>query len=352
MRRVLIADGTELDRPPLRAYPPPDKFVCGGLMSRSPQMREVFDLIGHVAESAATVLIGGETGTGKEQVARAIHDRSARKDAPFVAVNCGALNENLLESELFGHEKGSFTGAAGQRKGRFEMADGGTLFLDEIGDVPMSMQVRLLRVLQDRRFERVGGTEPVEVDVRVIAATNKDLSRLVRKQRFREDLYYRINVIRIDLPPLRERPEDIPLLAEHFAARYARPGQPSRPIAPEAMELLLRHDWPGNVRELENAIERGAVTARGPRITPADLPAELLHATNRPVSIPVDLSRPLSDVLKTTLGEVEKQYIERALKMANGHVGRCARICGLSRRSISTKLAAYRIDKGRFKATG
>jgi len=352
MRRVLIVDGTDLDRYPPRANPPPDRFTCGALVSRSPKMRTVFDLVGRVAETNTTVLIEGETGTGKEQLARAIHQASAsHRTGELVAVNCAALPEPLLESELFGHEKGSYTGAVGQRKGRFELANGGTIFLDEVGDIPPAMQVKLLRVLQDHTIERVGGVEPIPVDVRVIAATNKNLDRLVRKRRFREDLYYRLNVIRIEMPPLRDRPEDIQPLAEHFAARYARPGEPSKPITAEAIEALCRHDWPGNVRELENAIERASVTARGPRITPADLPPEILRAPARPASISVDLTRPLSEVLRATLCDVEKQYIERALKKANGHVGRCARICGLSRRSISTKLAAYQIDKDRFKVT-
>jgi DNA-binding NtrC family response regulator len=316
-------------------------------------MRAVFDLVGRVAETNTTVLIEGETGTGKEQLARAIHEASASHRAgELVAVNCAALPEPLLESELFGHEKGSYTGAVGQRKGRFELANGGTIFLDEVGDIPPAMQVKLLRVLQDHTIERVGSVEPMPVDVRVIAATNKNLDRLVRKRRFREDLYYRLNVIRIEMPPLRDRPEDIQLLAEHFAAKYARLGEPAKPITTEVMEALCRHDWPGNVRELENAIERASVTARGPRITPADLPPEILQAPARPASIAVDLTRPLSEVLRATLCDVEKQYIERALKKANGNIGRCARICGLSRRSISTKLAAYQIDKDRFKVTG
>jgi len=350
MRRILVPDGSELDRHPLRANPPPERIRHGNIISCSPKMRGVFELIEHVAETNATVLIEGETGTGKEEVARAIHLASApTRSGELVAVNCAALSETLLESELFGHEKGSYTGAVGQRKGRFELADGGTIFLDEVGDIPPAMQVRLLRVLQEKRFERVGGSESIDVDVRVIAATNRDLARLVRKKRFREDLYYRLDVIRIELPPLRDRPEDIPLLADHFAAKFARPGHPSKPITPEAMDALLRHTWPGNVRELENAIERASVTARGPRLTPADLPVEIVHAPARPVSIPVDLSRPLPEVLRATVCDVEKQYIERALRKANGHVGRCARICGLSRRSISTKLAEYQIDKGRFK---
>ncbi|HJZ92290.1 MAG TPA: sigma 54-interacting transcriptional regulator, partial [Gemmataceae bacterium] len=211
------------------------------------------------------------------------------------------------------------------------------------------MQVKLLRVLQDRRFERVGGTEPIEVDVRVIAATNRNLARLVRKKKFREDLYYRLNVVRIELPALRDRPEDIPLLAEHFAEKYVRPGEDPKTISPEAMDVLLRHPWPGNVRELENAIERASVTTRGPEIGPDDLPAEVTQVQARPMSIPIDLSRPLPEVLKATLFDVERQYLERALKKAGGHIGRCARICGLSRRSISTKLGIYHIDKGRYK---
>ena len=205
---------------------------------------------------AATVLIEGETGTGKELVAKAIHQASPRAAGPLVAVNCAALPETLLESELFGHEKGAFTSAMNQRKGRFELADGGTIFLDEIGEVPLPMQAKLLRVLQERRFERVGGAESIEVDVRIIAATNKDLRKLSADGKFREDLYYRLNVVKIELPALRDRAEDIPLLAAHFTEKYARPGTSPRQIAPEAMEILLRYDWPGNIRELENAIER------------------------------------------------------------------------------------------------
>src|SRR3954451_9717412 len=210
------------------------------VLSKSPKMVDIFDLVSQVADSQSTVLILGETGTGKEQIARAIHAGSPRKDAAFVAVNCGALNENLLESELFGHEKGSYTGAAGQRKGRFEVADGGTLFLDEIGDVPMSMQVRLLRVLQERKFERVGGNEPIDVDVRVIAATHQDMEKLVKEKKFRDDLYFRLNVVRIDLPPLRDRPEDIPVLVSHFCEKYARHGNKPPSVTPEAMEALVK----------------------------------------------------------------------------------------------------------------
>ena len=226
------------------------------ILSKSSSMQSVFELIGHVADTNTTVLIEGETGTGKELVARAIHQSSTRRNGPLITINCAALPETLLESELFGHEKGAFTSAAGQRKGRFELADGGTIFLDEVGEIPLVMQAKLLRVLQERRFERVGGTTSVEVDVRVVAATNRALIQMVQEGKFREDLYYRLNVMKIDLPPLRERREDVPLLATHFAAKYARPGTPPLEFTPEAMEVLLRHRWPGNIRELENAIER------------------------------------------------------------------------------------------------
>ncbi len=233
-----------------------EQFKFHDILSKSPRMHDVFELISHVAETISTVLIVGETGTGKELVARAVHDASPRRAAPFVAVNCAALPESLLESELFGHEKGAFTSAAGQRKGRFELAHGGTIFLDEVSEIPLAMQAKLLRVLQERRFERVGGSQTVEVDVRVVAATNRDLLRLAKEGKFREDLYYRLNVVKIDLPPLHERPEDIALLAEHFVQKFSRPGASPKQIAPEAMEALLQHRWPGNIRELENAMER------------------------------------------------------------------------------------------------
>jgi DNA-binding NtrC family response regulator len=319
------------------------------VLSKSPRMMEVFDLIAHVADTPSTVLLLGETGTGKEEVARAIHQASERREAPFVAVNCGALNENLLESELFGHEKGSFTGAAGQRKGRFEVANGGTIFLDEIGDVPMSMQVRLLRVLQDRRFERVGGTEPIEVDVRVIAATHRDLEVLIRDGKFRDDLYYRLNVIRIELPPLRDRPEDIRLLAAHFCQKFARPGHQPAEISPEAMEVLLKCPWPGNVRQLENAIERACVTARDGVIRPQNLPNDVLRRPDVKHPFQVDLSRSLPDQLMELTAAYEERYLRKALRKTRGHVGKCAKLSGLSRRSITDKIAHYNIDKSTFK---
>jgi DNA-binding NtrC family response regulator len=326
------------------------QYAFRGVLSVNPKMHAVFELIRSVAQTTTTVLIEGETGTGKEQVARAIHDASSSlRSGPFVAINCAALPETLLESELFGHEKGSFTGAVGQRKGRFEMADTGTLFLDEVGDIPATMQAKLLRVLQERRFERVGGAASIEVDVRVIAATNRSLTALVKKGKFREDLYYRLNVVKIDLPPLRERPEDISLLATHFASKHARPGERPPTFAPEAMEKLLNHTWPGNIRELENAIERACVTARGSSIQPEDLPLEVLHVRSSDGGAQVDLSKPLPELLREVTLDLERRYLTRAMKKSRGNVGRCAKICGLSRRSISAKLAEYNIKKESFK---
>jgi DNA-binding NtrC family response regulator len=320
------------------------------VLSKSPRMHEIFELIGHVARTDTTVLIEGETGTGKEQVARAIHQASSdRRHGPMVAVNCAALPDTLLESELFGHEKGAYTGAAGQRRGRFEQANGGTIFLDEVGDIPLPMQVKLLRVLQERKFERIGGNESIEVDVRVIGATNKSLAKLVRENKFREDLFYRLNVIKIEVPPLRERAEDIPLLATHFTQKYGPVAQPPCAIAPEAMEVLLAYHWPGNVRELENAIEHACVTARDGVIKPDNLPQQILKPATPQVPFQVDLTRPLPEQLAELTAGFEERYLRRALKKTRGHVGRCAKISGLSRRSVTEKIAQYRIDKAIFK---
>src|SRR5262249_27800863 len=296
-----------------------------------------------------TVLVEGETGTGKEVIAKAIHQTSYHRSGPLVAVNCAALPETLLESELFGHEKGAFTSAASQRRGRFEIADRGTLFLDEVGDVPATMQAKLLRVLQERRFERVGGTESIEVDVRVIAATNRSLQKLVKQGTFREDLFYRLNVVKVDLPPLRERPEDIPLLATHFTEKYARPDEPPKQFAPAAMQVLLNYRWPGNIRELENAIERACVTTRDNFIQPENLPPELTTPAAPKLPFHIDLDRPLPILLREAAANIEQQYIRKALKKTRGNVGRCARICGLSRRSITAKITEYKIDKTAFK---
>jgi DNA-binding NtrC family response regulator len=326
------------------------RYSFHNVLSKSPRMVEVFDLISQVADTTTTVLIVGETGTGKEMIARAIHEASAsRRTGPLVAVNCAALPETLLESELFGHEKGAFTGASGQRKGRFEQANGGTLFLDEVGDVPMSMQIKLLRVLQERRIERVGSAEPIEIDVRLIAATNRPLETMVQQGKFREDLYYRLNVVRIDLPPLRDRPEDIPLLAAHFAKKYARANEQAPDISPEAMEQLLACPWPGNIRQLENAIECACVTVRDGVIGQANLPGDVTRRTIGSAALPVDLARPMTDQLADLTAAFEERYLRAALAKTRGQVGKCAEMSGLSRRSITDKLGQYKIDKADFK---
>jgi DNA-binding NtrC family response regulator len=325
------------------------KHSFQNVLSKNPRMIEIFELIGRVSATTTTVLISGETGTGKEQIARAIHQASSQhRPGDMVAINCAAVPETLLESELFGHEKGSFTGAVGQRRGRFEQAHQGTIFLDEVGDVPATMQVKLLRVLQERRFERVGGGDGIEVDVRVIAATNRPLEKMVKDGKFREDLFYRLNVVKIDLPPLRDRPEDIPLLATHFTQKFSRPNHPAQ-ISPEAMELLLGYHWPGNIRQLENAIERACITAVDGTIRPEQLPAEISGKAPVRTGLMVDLSRPLTEQLAELTAAFEQRYLRKALKRTRGHVGRCAEISGLSRRSITEKISQYKIDKERFK---
>ncbi len=267
-----------------------ERYAFQNMLSKNAQMHAAFDLIQKVAQTNSTVLIEGETGTGKEQVARAIHQASLVRAGPMIAVNCAALPENLLESELFGHEKGAFTSALQKRLGRFELAHGGTIFLDEIGDVPPAMQAKLLRVLQERKFERVGGTDTIDVDVRVIAATNRPLEKLVEDGKFRNDLFYRLNVVKISLPPLRERPEDVPLLATHFTQKYARKGEQPKQLAAEAMEALLQHRWPGNIRELENAIERACVTSTDNVIRPENLPPEVVSPLASKFPFDVDLN--------------------------------------------------------------
>jgi DNA-binding NtrC family response regulator len=319
-----------------------------GIVSRNPRMRAIFALVQDIGPTSTTVLIQGETGSGKEQLARAIHAASVGRTGPFVAVNCAAVPETLLEAELFGHEKGAFTGADRQRVGKFELAHGGTLFLDEVGDVPAMMQVKLLRVLQERQFERVGGIDPIQVDVRVIAATNRPLRRMVRKGLFREDLYYRLNVIRIDLPPLRARPDDVPALAAHFCRKYARAGSPPKRIAPAVLEQLARYHWPGNIRELENAIERACVVHTSDVIEPSHLPPELTRATAPDSPAMIDLGRPLKDLIRDMTARLEKRYIVKALRKTRGHVGRAARICGYCRRSLTAKIGEYSIDRLAF----
>jgi len=300
-------------------------------------MHEIFELIRNVAALRSTVLVQGESGTGKEMIARAIHAASDRKQKPFIAVPCGALAETLLESELFGHEKGSFTGATDRRKGKFELADGGTILLDEIGDISPRLQVELLRVLQERRFYRVGGSEEIEVDVRVVAATNVDLQEAVREGRFRDDLYYRLNVITIHLPPLRERLEDVPLLARHFVeSTAAELGKPVLELSPDALGVLMEYDWPGNVRELENAIERALATCRNERLGPEDFAFLHERAEERAkFEIPAHLS----------LREVEKKMIEATLQRTRGNVKAAAESLGIDRSTLYDKMRKFGIER-------
>jgi DNA-binding NtrC family response regulator len=301
------------------------------LVSKSAAMQRIFELARAAARSSSTILVLGESGSGKEVLARAIHAESPRAAAPFVAVSCAALTETLLESELFGHEKGAFTGAVARRKGKFELAQGGTLFLDEVGDISPKLQLDLLRVLEVRRFQRVGGAETLEADVRVVAATNRDLGKAVADGSFREDLYYRLHVIPITLPPLRERREDIPFLVQHFLERLSKELQrPLTGASPEAMSALVSHPWPGNVRELRNVLERGAVVAQGNVIQLADLGL-----------VPPDAGRsvPIGDPL--SLDEVEKRHVAGVLNWAGGNVTQAARILGIDRMTLYNKIKRY-----------
>ena len=315
------------------------KFGLENIIGQSAAMHEVFDTIRQVADSRATVLIEGESGTGKELVAHAIHRLSGRAKGPYVAVHCAALSANLLESELFGHEKGAYTGATERRRGRFELADGGSLFLDEIGEIDAAIQVKILRVLEERNFERVGGQETIETDTRLIAATNRNLRAMVEKGTFREDLFYRLFVVVIRIPPLRERPEDIPLLIQHFLQQSAKENNRTiEAITPDALHVLSAYPWPGNVRELRNAIERMVVLTRSPRITLRDVPAEIRDnktAVTASVAMPTPGAPPLS------IDEAEKNLIAKALKATNGNRTLAAKQLGISRRTLHRKLNEY-----------
>ena len=310
-----------------------------GIIGKSPKMEEVYGLVESVAATNASVLIQGESGTGKELIARSIHYNSRRKDRPLVILNCAALAEGVLESELFGHEKGAFTGAIKQKSGRFELAHHGTLFLDEIGDIPIPTQIKLLRVLQEHEFERVGGEKTIRVDVRIIAATNKDLMAAVKEGRFREDLYYRLNVLTVNMPPLRERREDIPELARYFLKRFAaETGKKLAGIEDRAMEMLARYDWPGNVRELENIVERAVVLEKGPMVTPASLPISLQGegGAGGTVSVPEGKGS-ITDMLEY----MERQLIVKALKDSDGSQTAAAAALGLKRSTLRYKLEKY-----------
>ena len=302
------------------------------IVGSSPPMLEVYKLVARVAASMSTVLVVGESGTGKELVARAIHNHSARAQGPFVAVNCTALAESLLESELFGHARGAFTGAVASKRGLFEEAQGGTLFLDEIGEINSKMQAQLLRVLQEGEIRRVGGSEPIRVDVRVVAATNRDLEDEVQKGRFREDLYFRINVVTIKLPPLRQRPEDIALLVDHFLNKYAkREGRPESGVTKDAMVLLERYGWPGNVRELENVVERALALSKSGIILPSDLPSEA-RGEGESRTPPITAHNLVED--RPTLAELEQRYINLILQQEGGNKKRAAEILGIDRRTL------------------
>jgi len=321
------------------------RYQFDNIIGKSKPMQKLYEIIRKVSPTNATVLIEGESGTGKEMVARSIHYNSLRKDHPMVAVNCAAFAESLLESELFGHEKGAFTGAAALKKGRFELADKGTLFLDEIGELSMPLQVKLLRVLQERTIERVGGTTPIPVDFRLIAATNKTLEDEVGKNHFREDLYYRLNVVKAVIPPLRERPEDIPLLMNHFIEKFTRESSTVNRVKgfnKDAARILCDHSWNGNVRELENVIERSVILASKEVITPADLPPRMRETPENTLDLD---GIPEGVGLVETLAAVEKRMIIRAMTLSGNVQTKAARILGIGKSGLNQKLKKYNLDK-------
>lgn len=315
------------------------------LVGSSPAMLEVYKLVARVSESRSTVLLQGESGTGKELIARAIHGNSPRRDKAFLPVNCGALPDTLLESEMFGYERGAFTGAVGTKTGLFESANGGTLFLDEIGELGQALQVKLLRVMQDHEVRRVGGTSSIKVDVRIIAATNRDLEQFVKDGKFRDDLFYRLNVVRITLPSLKEREEDIPMLAHHFLQKYAAGATTAvRGFHPDTLDCLKRYRWPGNVRELENAIERAVSLSHGPLLTPDDLPEQIRQASTASEQKP-DAPEAIESVY-LTLEEVEKRHLIRVLKETKGNKVKAAKILAIDRRTLYRMAERFGLDLG------
>ena len=320
-----------------------ERNALGHVVANDARTKAVLELVDQVAPSRASVLILGESGTGKELIAEAIHRASPRAKAPFVRLNCAALVESLLESELFGHEKGAFTGAFSRRDGRFKQADGGTLFLDEVSEIPPSTQVKLLRFLQERTFERVGGNETLKVDVRILAASNRDLKQLITSGKFREDLYYRLNVVSVAIPPLRERKNDIPALAAFFLRRYAEEnGKKIEGLSDDALGDLGRYPWPGNVRELENAIERAVVLCDGPRLERRHLPASL---------VPQDQTQAIPAIPGSTIADLEKWAILKTLEACNGSTSKAATILGISARKIQYKLHEYQSGDDRLPAS-
>ena len=330
-----------------------DRYGFSHLLTRSPLMLRVFDQVRAVATTDATVLIRGETGTGKELISRAIHERSPRQDKPFISVNCGAFTETLLESELFGHEKGSFTGASGRRSGVFEMADGGTLFLDELGETSLSVQVNLLRVLEEMAFRRVGGHDMVRVDVRVLAATNLDLEDAVARGDFREDLFYRLDVFPIILPPLRDRREDIPLLIRHFLDDASQDYGLEPPlIGPETMGTILEYHWPGNVRQLRALCERWLIARAGQRLEREHLPPEMLgkSSVQRDPELRIDDRLPLSENTRRATERIERAYFHALLTRHEGHLGKTAESAGITRRTLYTKMKALDLEHADYRS--
>ena len=318
-----------------------ERYKYGNIIGKSKPMQGIYEMISKVAQSKASVLITGPSGTGKELIAKAIHYNSPRKDRPFISVNCGALTETLLESELFGHEKGAFTGALSMKKGRFELADSGTLFLDEVTDMPPPLQVKLLRVLQEMEFERVGGTKTIKVNVRVLSASNRNIKEVVAEGNFREDLFYRLNVINIEVPSLRERPEDIRLLVDHFIEKYRQDeGKERIELSPKAWKILYSYSWPGNVRELENVIERAVVLKADRVIGQEDLPAEISEKREE-----VDVERfiPLDAPLQKTLEQIEEKLIRRALDQCHNVQSHAAEMLGITKSLIQHKMKKYNI---------
>ncbi len=316
-----------------------DRFNFGSIIGNSAPMRRLFEALGQVAPSEATVLLTGESGTGKELIANAIHQNSPRNRRPMIKVNCAALPETLLESELFGHEKGAYTGATSRSRGRFQLAHRSTLFLDEISEMSPATQAKILRALQEKEIEPVGGETTLVIDTRIIAATNKNLEHQVKEGRFREDLYYRLNVVRIEIPPLRKRTEDIPLLAEFFLKRYVEKNRKLiKGFTPRALDLMMRHDWPGNVRELENLVERGVIMARGDRITPEEFPSAMRDRESG------DTQPSTESTAGKTLKEAEREIILRTLEEEGGNRTQTAKILGISRRTLQLKLKEYGIN--------
>ena len=333
-RRLLILQNKELKQK-LK-----DKYNFSGIIGNTPEIQLIFKTITEIAPTAATVLIYGDTGTGKELIANAIHYSSDRRDKPFITLHCASLSEGVLESELFGHEKGAFTGAISQRRGRFELANGGSLFLDEVGEMNSHVQIKLLRVLETGKFERVGGEKTIESDVRIIAATNRDLEKEIKEGRFREDLYYRLNVINLKLPLLRERKEDIGLLIDNFLVKYSKKNKKDiKGITPQSAKLLDNYDWPGNIRELENAIERAVVMARNEYIEPNDLPS----------NINVNTKKSRKETFRipsgATMKEIEKKVIIETLQTTNGSKSKAAKILGISTRKIEYKIKEWSMDE-------